>query len=258
MRIALFITCFNDTLAPEVGQATVRVLRHLGHEVTFPAAQACCGQLHFNTGDRSAAIPMVRRFVDAFAGADVIVTPSPSCAAMIRDHHATLADLAAERGDDPGLPAAVAATLPRVFELSELLVDRLGVTEVGAVFPYRVAFHPTCHSVRLLHIGDRPQRLLAGVDGLESVAFEGTDQCCGFGGTFAVKNPDTSLAMGADKLAAVEAVAPDALTAADTSCLLHLGGMLSRRASPIRPLHLVQILASRSADEAAALLAPRR
>ena len=236
MRIALFITCFNDTLAPEVGQATVRVLRHLGHEVTFPAAQACCGQLHFNTGDRSAAIPMVRRFVDAFAGADVIVTPSPSCAAMIRDHHATLADLAAERGDDPGLPAAVAATLPRVFELSELLVDRLGVTEVGAVFPYRVAFHPTCHSVRLLHIGDRPQRLLAGVAGARIGRVRRDGSVLRVRRDVRREEPGHLLAMGADKLAAVEAVAPDALTAADTSCLLHLGGMLSRRASPIRPL----------------------
>jgi L-lactate dehydrogenase complex protein LldE len=244
VRIALFITCFNDTLAPEVGRAVVRLLRRLGHEVDFPESQTCCGQLHFNTGYREACVPLVRRFADAFAGYDVVVTPSPSCAVMVRDQQPIVAAMAAERGLDPSLPDRVAAVSPRVVELTEFLVDTLGVTDVGATFPHRVAFHPTCHSVRLLHIGDRPRRLLGEVRGLTLVDLPDADQCCGFGGTFAVKNPDTSLAMGADKVAAILGTGAEVLTAADTSCLLHLGGMLSRGGSPVRVMHLAEILAS--------------
>jgi L-lactate dehydrogenase complex protein LldE len=239
VRVALFIACFNDALAPDVGRATVRILEHLGHEVVFPEAQTCCGQMHFNTGYRDECVPLVRAFTHVFEPYDVVVTPSPSCAAMVRNHHVTVARHAA----DEALAADVARVAPRVLELSEFLVDELGQTDVGAVFPHRVAFHATCHSVRLLEIGDRPRRLLNAVDGLELVDIAGADQCCGFGGTFAVKNADTSLAMGADKLAAVQASGATVLTAADTSCLLHLGGMLSRARSPIRVLHLAEILA---------------
>ena len=247
VRIALFITCFNDTLAPEVGQAVVRLLRRLGHQVEFPAAQTCCGQLHFNTGYREECVPLVRRFADAFAGYDVVVTPSPSCAVMVRDQQPVVAQMAADRGLDPTLPDAVAAVSPRVLELTEFLVDVLGVTDVGASFPRRVAFHPTCHSVRLLHIGDRPRRLLGDVRGLTLLDLPDADQCCGFGGTFAVKNAETSLAMGADKIAAIASTGAEVLTAADTSCLLHLGGMLSRAGSPVRVMHLAEILASQEA-----------
>ena len=239
MRVALFIACFNDALTPAVGRATVRVLEELGHEVVFPEPQTCCGQLHFNTGYRDECVPLVRRFTKVFAPFDIVVTPSPSCAAMVRHHHATVARHAA----DEALVADVEGVAPRVLELSEFLVDELGVTGIGALFPHRVAFHATCHSVRLLEIGDRPRRLLEAVEGLELVDIAGADQCCGFGGTFAVKNADTSIAMGADKVAAVEASGATVLTAADTSCLLHLGGMLSRARSPIRVLHLAEILA---------------
>jgi len=183
LRIALFITCYNDLLYPEVGQAIVRLLRRLGHEVEFPDQQTCCGQMHFNTGYRDACIPLVRRFAETFAGFDAVVTPSASCAAMVRHHHATVA----EESGDASLPEAVAEVAPRVRELSEFLVDDLGVTDVGARFPHTVAFHPTCHSLRLLRIGDRPKRLLAGVEGLRLVDLPGADQCCGFGGTFAVQ-----------------------------------------------------------------------
>jgi len=239
VRVALFIACFNDALSPGVGRATVSVLERLGHEVVFPEAQTCCGQMHFNTGYRDESVALVRTFCRVFEPYDVVVTPSPSCAAMVRRHHSTVA----QHADDEALVADVARVAPRVLELSEFLVDELGLTDIGAVFPHRVAFHPTCHSVRLLEIGDRPRRLLEAVEGLELVDLAGADQCCGFGGTFAVKNADTSLAMGADKLAAVEASGAEVLTAADTSCLLHLGGMLSRGRSPIRVLHLAEILA---------------
>ena len=240
MRVGLFITCFNDLLFPDVGRATVRLLRRLGHDVEFPDGQTCCGQMHFNTGYREACVPLVRRFAEVFAGFDAVVTPSASCAAMVRHHHATVASDAA----DDTLSEAVAGVAPRVRELSEFLVDDLGLTDVGARFEHSVAFHPTCHSLRLLRVGDRPQRLLGGVDGLTLVDLPGADQCCGFGGTFAVKNAETSIAMGSDKVDAIVASGAEVLASADTSCLMHLGGLLSRRGSQVRVMHLAEILAT--------------
>ena len=244
MRIGLFITCYNDLLFPEVGRAIVRLLRRLGHEVDFPAEQTCCGQMHFNSGYQDACIPLVRRFVDAFAGYEVVVTPSGSCASMVRRYHPLVAGLAAERNGDARLPEQVADVASRVLELSELLVDVLGITDVGARFPHTVAFHPTCHSTRLLGVGDRPTRLLAAVEGLTLVDLPRSDACCGFGGTFAVKNADTSVAMGLDKVDDVLGSGAEVLTAGDTSCLMHIGGLLSRQQSPVRVMHLAEILAS--------------
>jgi L-lactate dehydrogenase complex protein LldE len=248
MRIALFITCYNDALFPEVGQAIVRLLRRLGHEVEFPADQTCCGQMHFNSGYQDACIPLVGRFVDAFAGFDAVVTPSGSCASMVRHYHPVVGRLAEEQGIDATLPARVAAVGPTVYELSEFLVDVLGVVDVGACFPHTVAFHPTCHSTRLLGVGDRPTRLLAAVEGVTVVDLPRSASCCGFGGTFAVKNADTSVAMGLDKVDDVLASGAEVLTAGDTSCLMHIGGLLSRRRSPVRVMHLAEILASTGAD----------
>jgi L-lactate dehydrogenase complex protein LldE len=239
MRVALFITCFNDLLFPDVGKATVGILERLGVEVDVPASQTCCGQIHFNTGYRDECVPMVRRFASTFSDAEAIVTPSASCAAMIRHHHPTIAADAGEAS----LETAVAETAGRVYELTEFLVDVLGITDVGARFPHTVAFHPTCHSLRLLRIGDRPQRLLAAVDGLTLVPIEGADECCGFGGTFSVKNEATSVAMGMDKVDRIVAGGAEVLTAADTSCLMHLGGLLSRRKASTRVLHVAEILA---------------
>ena len=243
MRIGLFVPCFDDLLHPEVGRAVVRILRRLGHEVVYPEEQTCCGQLHFNTGYRDASVPLVRHFADTFAGFDVVVTASPSCAAMVRRHHATVAEHSAAGGPDRSLPAAVAELAPRVYDLTELLVDVLRVTDVGASFPHRVVFHPTCHSVRQYGVGDRPRRLLAGVRDLSLVDLPNADECCGFGGTFAVKNADTSVAMGRDKVADIISTGAEVLTAADTSCLMHLGGLLSRQGSQIRVRHLAEILA---------------
>ncbi|MDQ3870491.1 MAG: (Fe-S)-binding protein [Chloroflexota bacterium] len=242
MRVALFITCFNDTLFPEVGRATVRLLRRLGQEVEFPDGQTCCGQLHFNTGYRAECVPLVHRFVDAFSGYDAVVTPSPSCAAMVRHHHATVASEGA--GADAALADRVAEVAPRVYDLSEFLVDVLGVIDVGASFPHPVTFHPTCHSMRLLRIGDRPQRLLAAVRGISLLPLPGADECCGFGGTFAVKNAGTSLAMGVDKVNAIAASGAEVVAAADTSCLMHIGGLLSRSRSRVRAMHVAEILAA--------------
>lgn len=229
MRVALFITCFNDSLFPEVGKATVAVLERLGVQVEFPAGQTCCGQMHFNSGYRAECVPLVRNFAEVFAGYDAVVTPSASCAAMVRHSHQVVV---------PEISP------PPVHELSEFLTDVLQVQDVGAYFPHRVAFHPTCHSQRMLHIGDRPQRLLSRVEGLELVELTDPGQCCGFGGTFSVKNPDTSIAMGNDKVDDVTATGAPVLASADTSCLMHLGGILSRRDTPIRTMHLAQILAA--------------
>jgi L-lactate dehydrogenase complex protein LldE len=229
VRVGLFITCFNDTLFPGVGKATVALLERLGVEVDFPAAQTCCGQMHFNSGYRSACVPLVRHFAGVFGGYGTVVTPSASCAAMVRHYHRTV---------DPDV------TVPRVYELTEFLVDVLGVTDVGAHFPYRVALHRTCHSLRLLRIGDRPTRLLSAVDGLELLELNQPAECCGFGGTFSLKNPDTSVAMGNDKVDDVLATGAEVLASADTSCLMHIGGLLSRRAAPVRTMHLAEILAA--------------
>jgi L-lactate dehydrogenase complex protein LldE len=244
VKVALFVTCFNDLLFPEVGQAVVRLLLRLGHDLDFPENQTCCGQIHFNTGYRDACVPLARNFSEAFAGYDAVVTPSASCAGMVRHSYPTVARHAVDRGLDATLPAAISEVVPRVYELSEFLVDVAGVTDVGATFPHRVALHPTCHSLRTMAIGDRPRRLLEAVDGLTLVDIPGADECCGFGGTFAVKNADTSVAMGMDKLEAIRSTGAEVLTASDTSCLMHLGGLLSRDRSPLRVMHFAEILAA--------------
>jgi L-lactate dehydrogenase complex protein LldE len=244
MRIALMATCLADAMFPRAAQATVVLLERLGHEVVFPARQTCCGQMHVNTGYRREALPLVRHHVEVFGqaladGADAVVAPSASCVGSVRHQHATVAR---EAGDEvlAGRAHAVAA---RTYELSELLVDVLGVQDVGARYPHRVTYHPTCHSLRLLHVGEKPLRLLRAVREIDLVELPAADQCCGFGGTFALKNADTSTAMLADKLAAVRTTGAEVVTAGDSSCLLHIGGGLSRRQEGARTVHLAEILA---------------
>jgi L-lactate dehydrogenase complex protein LldE len=240
VRVSLFITCFNDTLFPRTGQAVVELLERLGHEVEFPVEQTCCGQMHANSGYQREAIPLARRFADVFGDAETIVSPSASCVAMVRHQYGRLAELAG----DPGLAREVEALVPRVLELSELLVDRLGLEDVGAVFPHRVTFHPTCHSTRLLDVGDRPLRLLRAVRGIDLVDLPDADECCGFGGTFAVKNAEVSSAMLTDKLRGVLDTGAEVCVAADNSCLMHLGGGLSRGRTGVRTAHLAEVLAA--------------
>ncbi len=239
MRVTLFMPCFNDALFPRTGVATVRLLERLGHEVVFPPDQTCCGQIHFNTGYRREALALGRRFVEIFGDAEAVVAPSASCVAMVREH----LPVAAEEAGDAELAARAADLAPRLFELTEFLVGRLGVEDVGAVFPRRVAYHPTCHSLRGIHVGDAPLRLLRRVRGLELVEHGDRDVCCGFGGTFAVKNAATSLAMMEDKLDALEESGAEVVTAVDNSCLMHLAGGLARRGSSLRTLHIAEILA---------------
>ena len=239
-RVSLFVPCYVDTLFPEAAEAVVVVLERLGVEVVFPREQTCCGQMHVNTGYQREAIAMVRTFVRAFGAAETVVAPSASCVALVRHHYAHLA----VRYGDAALEREVAALVPRVVELTEYLIDHLGVEDVGASFPHAVAFHPTCHSVRMLHVGDRPLRLLRRVRGLRLQELPRSDQCCGFGGTFAVKNADTSAAMLADKVADVIGSRAEVLVAADNSCLMHIGGGLSRQRTGVRTMHLAEVLAS--------------
>jgi L-lactate dehydrogenase complex protein LldE len=243
VRIALLVTCLNDAVFPGAGIATETVLRRLGHEVVFPTGQTCCGQMHWNSGYRGEALRLVRHTVDTLEPYEVVVCPSGSCTAMIREQYVRAA---AVSGDD-GLLQAVTGLRGRVFELSELLVDQLGTEDVGAELHARAAYHPTCHSLRSLGVGDRPYRLLRAVRGLELVDLPRADECCGFGGTFAVKNADTSAAMGEDKAAAVRASGADVLVAGDRSCLMHIGGVLARDGSAVRTMHLAEVLAAGSA-----------
>ncbi|MGH2743449.1 MAG: (Fe-S)-binding protein [Thermoleophilaceae bacterium] len=222
MRVSLFVTCFNDTLFPETGRAVVRLLERLGCEVDFPLEQTCCGQMHMNSGYGREGAALARRFARVFQDADAVVCPSASCAGMLRHH----------------------IDSPDVLELSELLVDRLGVVDVGAYFPHRVTFHPTCHSLRELGVGDRPLRLLRAVKGIELVELDQASECCGFGGTFAVKNAEVSSAMLADKVRAVLDTGAEIVCAADNSCLMHIGGALSRQRTGVRTMHLAEVLAA--------------
>jgi L-lactate dehydrogenase complex protein LldE len=243
MLISLFITCYNDTLFPDTGKAVVAVLERLGHQVEFRREQTCCGQMHYNTGYGADARALMEHFLRVFAGAEVICVPSASCVSMIREHYPKMA--AAAGGD--ALVRQVDDLLRRVFEFTELLVDKLGVSDVGASFHHTVTLHPSCHSLRSLHLGDKPQRLLRAVRGLELVDLPGSDECCGFGGTFSLKNADVSSAMVSDKVHSVIATNAEVCTAADNSCLMHIGGALRRRGSAVRCVHIAELLAATAA-----------
>jgi L-lactate dehydrogenase complex protein LldE len=241
VRVALFITCLNDTLAPAAGVATVAVLERLGCEVVFPDEQTCCGQMHANSGYGEQALPLVQRFARVFGDPsfDAVVSPSASCVTMVHDQYPRLA---AEAGAEE-LAAEVAALTPKVFELTQFLVGELGTSDVGAAFPHRVTYHPTCHGLRGLRLGDAPLLLLRNVRDIDLVELPEATTCCGFGGTFAVKNADTSAAMLADKLRAVLDTGAEVCTAGDSSCLMHIGGGLRRLRTGVRTMHVAEILA---------------
>jgi len=244
VKVALMLTCINDTMFPETGKAVVRLLRRLGVDVEFPEGQTCCAQPMTNTGYLDEAVPVVRQFVSAFEGYDAVVVPSGSCAGSVRHQHG----MVARRSGDAALMEAVATTGPRTYELTEFLVDVLGIEDVGAYFPHRVTYHPTCHSLRLLGVGDRPTRLLKAVRGLRLTELPAAEECCGFGGTFALKNAETSVAMGADKARHARDTGAEVLVAGDNSCLMHIGGLLSREHSGMRVMHLAEVLAQTEDD----------
>jgi L-lactate dehydrogenase complex protein LldE len=228
VRVGLFVTCLGDTLFPSTGRAVVRLLERLGVEVEFPEEQTCCGQMHLNSGFAEDGLALARRLAAVFEGYEAVVTPSASCAGMVREQ--------------------LGADAPAVYELSEFLVDVLHADDVGAYYPHRVTYHPTCHSLRALRVGDRPWSLLSSVRGLELVELPDALECCGFGGTFAVKNADVSTAMLSDKIRSVLGTHAEVVCAVDSSCLMHIGGGLARGRTGVRTVHLAEILASTEAE----------
>jgi L-lactate dehydrogenase complex protein LldE len=240
LRVSLFITCYNDTLFPETGKAVVRVLERLGHTVDFPAGQTCCGQMHWNTGYQEEALPLLRRFVEQFKARGGGGEPVD----QLRCHDADHYPLMAERLKDEKLKAEVAALLPKVWEFSQFLTQKLGLEDVGAYYPHRVTYHASCHGLRSLHVGDGPMKLLRAVRGIDLVEIENLEQCCGFGGTFAIKNAEVSSAMLAEKVRGVLNTRAEAVTGCDNSCLMHIGGALHRERTGVRPVHIAEILAS--------------
>jgi L-lactate dehydrogenase complex protein LldE len=244
LRVSLFITCYNDTLFPEAGVAVVRVLERLGHTVAFPPGQTCCGQMHANTGYRREALPLLVRFVEQFRDAEAVVLPSSSCVSMMREQYLSMARELEQAGGHGGLAAEVTALLTRVWEFSEFLTKCLRLTDVGACYPHRVTYHASCHGLRSLGLGDGPASLLAAVRQIELAPLPNLDRCCGFGGTFAVKNADVSSAMLEEKVQDVLSTRAEVCTACDNSCLMHIAGGLHRQKTGVRTVHLAQILAS--------------
>ncbi|HEX3894497.1 MAG TPA: (Fe-S)-binding protein [Terracidiphilus sp.] len=240
MQASLFITCYNDTLFPETGRAVVRLLERLGVTLDFQPSQTCCGQMHANTGFRAEAFSQAKRFIRLYRDVENIVIPSTSCVAMMREQYPGLMQ---ELGNE-SLRKELDALLPRIYELSEFLIDKLAIDDVGAYFPHRVTYHASCHGLRGLHVGDRPFRLLDKVRGLELVSLENMDRCCGFGGTFSIKNAEVSSAMLSEKLRDLLTTRAEYCTALDNSCLMHLGGAMHREFAPMRTVHLAQILAN--------------
>lgn len=235
-KVSLFIPCFVDQLDPAVGLAMAQVLRRAGCEVEYRQDQTCCGQPAFNSGYWHDAKPLAERFVRIFQDAAAIVCPSGSCATMVRVFYPELLKESALRDEGVDLGK-------RVFEFSEYLVNVLRITDLGAAFPHRVTYHDACHALRELHIKDAPRQLLRSVRGLELVEMAHSEDCCGFGGTFAVKFSMISGSMGGTKIENAEACGAEFLTSTDPSCLMHLEGMLRKRNSPLRTIHLANILA---------------
>lgn len=231
MQIGLFIPCLVDQFFPQAGLAVARILKRLGHSVEYPAEQTCCGQPAFNAGVRSEATALAKRFVQVFDRFEAVVAPSGSCVAMVRNFYPELLDIAPD-----------APFLTRVFEFSEFLVDRLNVTDLGATFNERVTYHDSCHLLRELRVQEQPRKLLRAVKGMDFVELNDGPTCCGFGGVFSVKFPEVSTVMGEDKVAAIERTGARYVTAGDCGCLMHIGGLLTRRASKVRPIHLAELL----------------
>ncbi|MFC5370000.1 (Fe-S)-binding protein [Arcanobacterium bovis] len=244
MKVALFATCIADSMFPQAPQATMRLLERLGITVDFPQSQACCGQMHINTGYYPEAMPLIKNHVDTFSPVldgewDAIVVPSGSCTGSIRHQQ----EMVAKAEGFDGLARTAAEIASKTYELSEFLVDVLGKTDVGAYFPHRVTYHPTCHSLRVARVGDRPYQLLREVQGIDLVDLPEAESCCGFGGTFSLKNAETSASMLADKMTNIKSTGAEVLVAGDYSCLMHIAGGLARNRAGVRAMHLAEVLA---------------
>ena len=239
-KVSLFIPCFVDQLNPQVGLDVVKVLRRVGYEVDFPEAQTCCGQPAFNTGYWDEARPLAERFVRVFASAEAVVCPSGSCTTMVKVFYPELLAGTPLHNDAVKLGE-------RVHEFTQFLVNVANVTDVGATFPHKVTVHDSCHGLRELHIKKEPRELLKNVRGLELVDLPYGEECCGFGGAFSVKYPMISAAMGDTKAGNIEKSGAEYVTAADPSCLMHIEGILHRKNSKARTIHVASILAQTAA-----------
>jgi len=237
-KVALFITCLGDQFYPQVGECVVKILRRLNVQVTFNPAQTCCGQPAFNTGYRQEAKEVAARVLDLFEDADYVVSPSGSCTSMVRVFYPELF------AGDPEQLKKWEGLRERFLEFSEFLVSILKIEDVGARFPHRVTYHDSCHLLRELGIEEQPRKLLRQVRGIDLLEMEDDKLCCGFGGTFAVKFPEVSVAMGEDKLRAASQAGAEYLVANDAGCLMHLAGLIHRQGLPLKTLHLAEVLGS--------------
>lgn len=239
LKVALFATCANDVMFPQTPIATVELLERLGCRVEFPEEQTCCGQIFTNTGYYDEAMGSVKSYLKAFEKYEYIVGPSGSCVGSVRHQH----EMLARRDAGDAIGERVAAVAARTYDISEFIVDVLGITDVGAYFPHRVTYHPSCHSVRIAKVGDKPMQLLKAVHGITVLDLPNSEQCCGMGGTFSLKNPDMSVAMASDKARNVASTGAEYLVAGDNLCLLNISGVLNRTRAGVKPIHLVEILA---------------
>ena len=237
IRAALMITCLGDVFFPEVGVAMVRLLRRLGVEVDFPEGQTCCGMPLFNSGYHRDAAQVAARTVKLFQDAPHVVVPSGSCAWMVKAEYPGLLQ------HDPALRAAAESLARRTRELSQFIVEVLGITKIASPFQGRVTYHDSCHLLRGLGESASPRALLRGVPGVELVELPGADECCGFGGSFSVRLPEVSTSILHKKLGNVEATGARCLVACDAGCLMQMGGGLTRRGSAVKAVHLAQVLA---------------
>ncbi|AKE41657.1 putative oxididoreductase subunit [Corynebacterium kutscheri] len=242
MRVALFSTCIGNAMFPDASKATALILSRLGYEVVFPKEQTCCGQMHVNTGYQKEAIPQIRNYVDAFSdpSIDYVVSPSGSCIGAVREQHERIAD----RYGDKALVDGARTTAKKSLDLPEFLIDVAQTEDLGAFFPHRVTYHPSCHGLRFIKLGDRPYRLLSNVEGIDLVTLPNAEECCGFGGTFSLKNAETSAAMVSDKSRNITLTNAEYVTGGDSSCLMNIAGSLSRSHVGVRAIHIAEILAS--------------
>lgn len=240
MKVSLFITCLVDQLCPNVGLSTVEVLRRAGCEVVFDERQTCCGQPAFNTGYRKEARKFAERFIEIFeeSDADYIVSPSGSCVAMVHHFH----ELFPEDEEWRERAGRIAA---RTFEFGGFLVNVLKLEDVGASMSRKITWHDACHGLRDLGLREEPRKLLKKVAGADFVEMENADVCCGFGGTFSVKYPEISAGILDNKIEAIERSGADAVVSCDASCLMQIGGRLSRLGSKVKAMHLAEVLASK-------------
>ncbi len=236
MKVSIFITCLSDAIYPRVGEAMARILSRYGIALQFPETQTCCGQPAFNSGYWDAAREGAKKLIESFEDSDFVVSPSGSCVGMIHHHYPILFK------DDPVMLKRANDLIEKSYEFTQFLIHVLGVTDLGAYFPHRVTYHPSCHGSRLLGVKDEPYELLKKVKGLEFVPLPFAEDCCGFGGTFAVKLPDISGAMVTEKVQHVLETEAEVLVGLDMGCLMNIGGRLSHAGKPVRVMHLAELL----------------